>query len=147
VAGISLPNIGPQITLAAQGTSNPYGWQFNTTNPTVNITAQANQSYALSFFGMGWTTYGPQQNGNLGAPLSGSFTPLSPGGGYSARAALNFQGIGLPENLFNNFVNWLNIWFDGTNASENYMYCGDIGYCTLPAPCENYRTILAPFSQ
>ena len=64
-------------------------WEFNPNNPTVNITALENQTYALSYFGIGWTTYGPKKNGNLGAPLSGLFTPLSPDGGYSVMTTLD----------------------------------------------------------
>lgn len=70
----------------------------------VNITPQVNGSYALNFLGFGFTTYN-----SLGAAQSGLFNPLSPGGGYSAILSLDFQGIGLPENLYNNFVTALKV--------------------------------------
>lgn len=79
------------------------------TNPAVNVTPQANGTYPLDFFGFGFTTY------LSGAAQSGLFYPLSPGGGYSAYLALDFQGIGLPENLYNNFVSALSQLTIGTD--------------------------------
>ena len=76
----------------------------------VNITPQVNGSYALDFFGYGFTTYN-----SLGAAQSGLFYPLSPAGGYSVILTLDFQGIGLPENLYNNFVNALKTQTESTD--------------------------------
>jgi len=73
----------------------------------------------------------------LGAQQSGLFYPLNPGGGYSAYLALDFIGIGLPEALYNNFVNALNQLTIGT---DNSLVCQNFagGFCRLQQSCENY---------
>lgn len=93
----------PQIVFGATGNIN--------TNPAVNVTPSANGSYPLDFFGFGFTTY------NLGVAQSGLFYPLNPNGGYSAYLALDFQGIGLPEALYNNFVSALSQLTIGTDST------------------------------
>jgi hypothetical protein len=62
------------------------------------MTPAENGTYPLDFFGLGYSSY------NNSVPSNGLFYHLSPGGGYSAQLALDFQGIGLPKNLYNNFV-------------------------------------------
>jgi hypothetical protein len=96
------------------------------------VTPQANGTYALDFFGFGFTTY------NLGSPQSGLFYPLSPGGGYSATLALDFQGLGLPENLYNNFVSALT---QLTTGSDNSLTCQQFpgGICRLKQSCSAYK--------
>jgi hypothetical protein len=116
----------PTITFGPTGNIN--------TNPAVNVTPQANGTYALDFFGFGFTTY------NLGAPQSGLFYPLSPGGGYSATLALDFQGLGLPENLYNNFVSALT---QLTTGSDNSLTCQQFagGICRLKSSCSTYKRL------
>jgi hypothetical protein len=76
----------------------------------------------------------------LGAAESGFFYHLSPGGGYSAYLALDFQGIGLPENLYNNFVNALS---QLTQYTDQSLICQNFagGVCRLRQSCDAYQNI------
>lgn len=101
----------------------------------VNITPQVNGSYALDFFKYGFTTYN-----SLGAPLNGLFYPLSPAGGYSVILTLDYQGIGLPENLYNNFINALKTQ---TQLTDKSLVCQSFtgGTCKLKNVCSSYANL------
>lgn len=117
----------PRIVVGTTSNNNP--------NPAVNVTAQSNGSYPLDFFGVGFTTY------NLGSAQSGLFYPLSPGGGYSAILALDFQGIGLPKNLYNNFVSALNTITADANEAPVCQTSFAGGSCKLTQACSAYQSL------
>jgi len=130
VSGQNHSTPSPSIVFGPNTNINP--------NPAVNVTPQANGTYPLDFFGFGFTTYENTLEGAVAQ--SGLFYPLSPGGGYSAYLALDFQGIGLPENLYNNFVSALN---QLTIGSSGNLVCQNFagGSCRLRESCDKYQNL------
>lgn len=100
---------------------------------SVYMTSNSDYTYAIESFGFGQV----YQTDNVDS--SEYFYEL--GNSYPAQFSTNFKGLGLPANIYSQFVTLMEYITDGDVTCDNTVD----GYCTLPAACENY-TALTDFS-
>jgi hypothetical protein len=100
---------------------------------SVYMTSNSDYNYALESFGFGLVYQ------TDGADTSEYFYDL--GNTYPASFSTNFKGLGLPANLYSQFVTLLEYITGGDVECDNTVD----GICVLPAACENY-TALTDFS-
>jgi len=70
-----------------------------------------------------------------GADSSQFFYEL--GNSYPVEFTINFKGLGLPANLYSDFVTLFEFITNGDASCDNTVD----GVCTLPAPCNNYTAL------
>lgn len=89
-----------------------------------------NFSYALDNF-----AFGIVYTDDSGADSSDYFYQL--GNNYPVQFTVNFRGLGLPANLYSQFVTLFEFITSGDVECDNTVD----GICTLPAPCMNYTAL------
>ena len=98
-------------------------------NPSVYMTSLPNYTYALNQFAFG-IVY--QTNG---ADSSEYFYNMSTN--YPVEFVTNFRGLGLPADLYSQFVTLFEYITGYDAVCQNTVD----GICTLPAPCANYSAL------
>jgi hypothetical protein len=98
--------------------------------PSVYMPARSDYTYNISNF-----AFGIVYTDDTGADSSDFFYQL--GASYPVQFSINFKGLGLPANLYAQFVTLFEYITAGDAECNNSVD----GICTLPAPCQNYSAL------
>lgn len=120
---VGAQNVQSNITFGAPNDAPYIG------NPSIYMPALSNYSYGLDNFAFGIVYT------DNGADSSDYFYQL--GNAYPVEFTINFKGLGLPANLYSDFVTLFEFITNGDAQCDNTVD----GICTLPAPCNNYTAL------
>lgn len=105
-----------------------------TSTQALTITSLSNYTYQMSNFAFGEVEY---EDGVAETEYFESFEDL-----YPVQFTLNFQGLGLPDENFDDYKDWLKEIID-----DDEIECNDDGnaICVLTEECEDYDDELLEF--